>query len=307
MTLTNAHTHLELTNMGHLCPNKPVDFFPWIVKIAKQIRKRTISDLISGVERGIAELQQNGTTHIGDITYTWLSPEPLMDSGLHGIVYLEVLGMHKPAALQRLEETKKEIRRLRKHPKHGRIQVGLTIHAPYTCHPDLFRFGAAWCREEDVPLCVHIAETPAEARMLMTGEDPYKGVGMYYYISGIAERQTSLPKGISPIKYLESLGVLEAKPLLVHAVQVDDEDIRTIADAGCAIAHCPRSNHLLSCGRMPLEKYLEAGVPVFLGTDSRASSPDLDIRAEAAFAAEMHQGFVRRDDVEILLSKPLIF
>jgi cytosine/adenosine deaminase-related metal-dependent hydrolase len=98
----------------------------------------------------------------------------------------------------------------------------------------------------------------------------------------------NLAPRLRPVPYLASLGVLAARPLLVHAVQVTDEDIRLIAESGCAVVHCPRTNSNLACGRMPLAKYLAADVPVYLGTDGLASSPDLDVRAERGFAAQLH-------------------
>jgi cytosine/adenosine deaminase-related metal-dependent hydrolase len=93
---------------------------------------------------------------------------------------------------------------------------------------------------------------------------------------------------LRPVPYLASLGVLAARPLLVHAVQVTDADVRLIAESGCAVVHCPRTNSNLACGQMPLAKYVAAGVPVYLGTDGLASSPDVDVRAERAFAAQLH-------------------
>ena len=116
-------------------------------------------------------------------------------------------------------------------------------------------------------------------------------------------RRSSVP-GMRPVSYLAALGVLDARPLLVHAVHVTEEDVRAIADAGCAVAHCPRSNDRLSCGRMPLERYLAAGVRVYLGTDSRASSPSLDLRDEAAFARELHAGLVPPEQVNALADRP---
>lgn len=97
------------------------------------------------------------------------------------------------------------------------------------------------------------------------------------------------------------LGVLAARPLLVHAVHVTKDDIKLIAKSGCALVHCPRSNTLLSCGRMPFEDYLAAGVPVYLGTDSRASSPDLDVRAEAKFAQRLHASLVEPEEIAQLI------
>jgi cytosine/adenosine deaminase-related metal-dependent hydrolase len=271
-------------------------------RLAWNLRKRSKVRVQASIERGIAELQACGTTHIGDITRTSLSIEPLMASGLHGVVYLEVMGHNKKKAFKRLEQAKIEIGKTRQYPGYGTIQVGLSLHAPYSCHPDLLRAGAEWCRAEGVPLCIHAAESPAETDFLLSGKLPLvKGP-----VAFLVKNLLSLPDspGLRPIPYLARLGVLAARPLLVHAVHVTEEDINLIAKTGCAIVHCPRSNDLLSCGRMPLEDYLAAGVPVYLGTDSRASSPDLDVRAEARFAQRLHEGLVESQEIARLIHQP---
>jgi 5-methylthioadenosine/S-adenosylhomocysteine deaminase len=73
---------------------------------------------------------------------------------------------------------------------------------------------------------------------------------------------------------------------------VSDDDITKIKASGASVVHCPRSNLRLHCGRMPLEKYLAQGVPVFLGTDSLGSSPSLDVFDELDVAAALHHGKV---------------
>ena len=297
--LTNAHTHLELTGLAHLCPTEPVEFTRWIRALIRERARLTPADIRRGVEAGIEKLLACGTTHVGDITATWLSVEPLLESGLRGIVWLEVLGLNREKALDDLERAKAAIERARRHPASDRMRVGLTVHAPYSCHPDLFREGAAWCREADVPLCVHLAESPAEVAWLTRRTGPF----------GRLLRRLGLPispaPGLRPVPYLHALGVLEARPLLVHMVHVTDEEVRLVAEAGCAVVHCPRSNHLLGCGRMPLEAYLAAGVPVYVGTDSRASSPSLDVRAEVAFARPWHGDRVPAEAWEAMLARPL--
>ena len=289
--VTNAHTHLELTDLAHLCPAEPVPFVTWMGRLVRHLRRRSTAQIQAGIARGIAELQACGTSHVGDITNSWLSVEPLLASGLRGVVYLEVLGHRQTWALKSLEQAKMIIRQARAKTGQGPMQLGLSLHAPYSCHPALLQAGAAWCRAEQVPLCLHVAESPAETELLLRGRLP----GVAWPITLLAKLMRNLPMTtprLRPIPYLVKLGVLAARPLLVHAVQVTDEDIDMIAKAGCAVVHCPRSNQRLSCGRMPLERYLAAGVPVFLGTDSRASSPDLDVRAEAAFARHLHGGKV---------------
>jgi cytosine/adenosine deaminase-related metal-dependent hydrolase len=290
--------------MARLCPARPTSFVTWLGRVGWQLSHMSAEDLRAGVGQGIAELQACGTTHVGDVTNSWLSLEPLRNSGLSGIVYLEVLGQHKARALERLEAAKAEIDRARRLPSYGPLQVGLSLHAPYSCHPELLRAGAAWCRSEGVSLCVHVAESESETELLLSGVVSSLGRAPTMLAQLVGILPASVPH-MRPLPYLASLGVLEARPLLVHAVQVTDEDIRLIAEAGCAVVHCPRSNHLLSCGRMPLERYLAAGVPVYLGTDSRASSPDLDVHAEAEFACRLHAGIVQPEQVTRLTHRSL--
>jgi cytosine/adenosine deaminase-related metal-dependent hydrolase len=225
-----------------------------------------------------------------------------MSSGLHGVVYLEVMGHNKDKAFKRLEQAKIEIRKARRYPNYGAVQVGLSLHAPYSCHPDLLRAGAEWCRAEDVPLCIHAAESQAETNFLLSGKLPF----VKRPVASLVKKLLSLPAppGLRPIPYLARLGVLAARPLLVHAVHVTGDDINLIAKSDCAVVHCPRSNDILSCGRMPLENYLAAGVPVYLGTDSRASSPDLDVRAEARFAQRLHADLVESQEIAQLIHQP---
>ncbi len=295
--LVNAHTHLELSGLARLCPPpQGAPLVAWLqTVIAAQMtaRKAGLLGAQKAVDAGIEMLRAAGTTHVGDITATGASVEPLLDSGLGGVVYLEVLGLNPAESLPRLQTAKEKIENYRR--RENKMRVGLSIHAPYSCHPDLFRDGAAWCLAENVPLCVHVAESKAETEMLTRGAGEFLDM----------QRALNLPSlpvpGCSPIVYLESLGVLAAKPLLVHCVQVSDDDIQRIAHSGSTVAHCPRSNQLLQCGRMPLEKFLAANVPFYLGTDSLSSSPSLDVREEAEAAIKLHTGRVTAETIRALL------
>jgi cytosine/adenosine deaminase-related metal-dependent hydrolase len=301
--LINAHTHLELGGFAHLLPpSEGSPFVAWIQTLIAARRAIANDGLLpyqKAVEAGIAALRETGVTTVGDISATGVSVEPLLDSGLSGIVYLEVLGLEPTAALQRLREAQAKIDAYRK--RENAMRLGLTIHAPYSCHPDLFREGAKWCVAENVPLCVHIAESKAETELLQHGAGDFLELA----------RTLKLPEfpvpRCSPVAYLQDLGVLEAKPLLVHCVQVDEADIQRIARSGSKVVHCPRSNQRLQCGRMPLEKFLAAGVRVALGTDSLTSSPSLDIRHEAEAAVKLHTGLVPSETIyTLLISNSLI-
>ncbi len=283
----NAHTHLELGVLADMCP-EGLAFPEWVSALIRRRMQLEERDFRAGIEAGIAALIEAGTVAVGDIAATGFSVEPLLQSGLAGVVYLEVLGFDPQVALERLHATQHLIDGYRR--RAGRMQVGLTIHAPYSCAPELFQAAAAWCRAEQVPLAIHLAESPAEVEFLLHGSGP-----LYALNQRITPHVRWTPPGCSPVQYLERLDVLAARPVLIHCVQVDDADLALLQARGCPVVHCPRSNDRLLTGRMPLERYLELEIPVALGTDSLASAPSLDVRDELEYALTRHAGLVGRD------------
>jgi 5-methylthioadenosine/S-adenosylhomocysteine deaminase len=124
---------------------------------------------------------------------------------------------------------------------------------------------------------MHAAESEAEELFLR------EGCGVF--AEGLARREIEWKApGISTIQYLLKLGVLDVRPLLAHCIRVDDIDIETLRDTGAKVAHCPKSNAKLGHGRAPFAKFIEARIPVGLGSDSVASNNTCDILEEARFA-----------------------
>lgn len=298
--IVNAHTHLELGWLKHICPRgrgKP--FVNWMEKLiglnreAREAGRRDELNKLS-IERGIAELKACGTTHVGDITQSGLSVKPLFESGLSGVVYIEVIGSVREVAMFMFERAVQMVNEFRPIQPQN-FKIGITAHAPYSTHQDAIRASADFCRTENIPFCMHVAESSAEVEALKHGTGD-----LLQLAAQIGQDTSQLIRGQSPIRHLASLGVLDAKPLLIHMVHADDEELDMVAAAGAKIAHCPRSNALLQCGTFPLEKALARNIPVALGTDSLASAPSLNINDEARFAVSVHQGYVAPATVEAL-------
>ncbi|MCU0578171.1 MAG: amidohydrolase family protein [Desulfobacterota bacterium] len=300
--LLNAHTQLELAGLSHLCPSEPVPFTSWVGRMSWNRFRLIPTRIHFGVLQGIRELKKSGTTHVWDITATGASVTPLLGSGLEGIIFLEVRGLGIKKARSRLRLVQEHIRFIRQRHRGRRFEAGLFLHAPYSCHPDLLREGAVWSLREGIPLGIRVAESPAETELLTSGQIASISP-LYRCMARLKRAWPDHIPGQRPIPFLDSLGVLDARPILVHAVDLTDDEIDLIARKGCSVVHCPRSNERLSCGRMPLEKFLQAGVPVRLGTGTPTSIPDLDIRNEAAFAQALHRGWVDSKVIEGLIRK----
>lgn len=99
-----------------------------------------------------------------------------------------------------------------------------------------------------------------------------------------------LHAGATPVQVLDELGLLTADTLLAHAVHLDDADLRRVADAGAAVAHCPASNLKLASGIARVPDLVDAGVPVGLGSDGAASSNDLDLWIAMRLAGLLQKG-----------------
>src|SRR5438552_3807799 len=100
------------------------------------------------------------------------------------------------------------------------------------------------------------------------------------------------------LRDLAGLGVLQRGALCIHCVQVSPADVELLREAGATVAHCPRSNSAHRHGRMPLELFRKAGVPLGIGTDSVVSVGDLDLWAEAEAAGLAGEDALRALTIE---------
>ena len=90
---------------------------------------------------------------------------------------------------------------------------------------------------------------------------------------------------MSPVRWLDHLGVLGDNVIAAHVVHIDEEEAEILKERGVWIAHNPCSNMKLSSGIFASDLLMKKGCRLTLGTDGTASNNNLDMREEMKFAA----------------------
>ena len=248
--LINAHTHLELRAIPTPVRQGFVAWLPYVRQAGGDAETARAT-----AATHVVEVRAAGARGVGEITNTGFSATAISASGLVGRVFHESFGIDRAV----VPET-----------THRSVP-----HAPHTTHPAVIMR----CAAMPGPWSIHFDEDPEEAKFLCDeGAWPEMMRAMGRDLSDYRFPHAS------PAAYLRDLGVLSPRALLVHATCTRGADLDIVAASGAHVCLCVRSN-LHITGNLPdVSGMVARGIPLALGTDSRTSSPDLDILAEAAAA-----------------------
>lgn len=295
----NAHSHLEITAMRGYLDDVEHDFFAWLMKLTKgRAEHLSEEDVKNAAVFGALEGARAGVTCFGDIGRMGFAGfEALKKNNLRGVVFQETeFSPDDKTAADDFKKLKNKFLALKEN-ETDLVKIGLSPHAPYTVGRKLFEKIADYALAENVKLSVHAAESLQEKALCETGEGFFAGVYKNYGF------EWTSPKS-SPVEYLADIGVLAAKPLLAHCINVSDSDIELIKKSDSRVAHCPKSNAKFGHGIAPLEKFLDAQIAVGFGSDSVASNNVCDIIEEARFAALLAR--TKPDKNRFLTAKEII-
>ena len=136
----------------------------------------------------------------------------------------------------------------------NRIRFSIAPHAIYTVSGSSFKWAMDFAKEYSLIMHTHLAETQIEY-------------------------QNSIKNfGLSPIRYLNKLGILRPNLVIAHCLWLDEEEIQMLADNDVKVVHNPNSNLKLASGhRFLYHEMAEKGICVGLGTDGCSSSNNLDM------------------------------
>jgi 5-methylthioadenosine/S-adenosylhomocysteine deaminase len=263
--LLNCHTHAAMSLFRGLADDLPL--MEWLNNYIFPAERKIDAEFVyTGTLLALAEMILSGTTTFCDM---YLFEDQVARAArkagvrcLVGEVLYDFPSPNYGPVEKGLEYTESLIQKWQKDPL---VSIAVEPHSLFTCSPELLTASNELALKYKVPVIIHVAETLTE-------------------LSEIKEKY-----GKTPVKYLDSLGLLGPHLIADHCVHIDDADIKTLADHGVKVVHNPESNMKLASGIAPIPQMLSQGVTVGLGTDGCASNNNLDLFSEMDTAAKLHK------------------
>lgn len=260
--LINAHTHAAMSLMRGMADDLPL--MSWLNEHIWPAESKWMSkDFVrQGSEHAIAEMIRSGTTCFNDMYFfPDVTAAVASTTGMRACVGLIVIDFPSAWADSWQEYVDKGMAVRDQYRGDELISTAFAPHAPYSVSDEPLRHIQMLADETDIQIHMHVHETQDEISQ------------------GLARH------GNRPYRRLDNLGMLTPSLIAVHMTQLEDEELEHYANTGGHVVHCPQSNMKLASGFCPLQKLLDAGVNVALGTDGAASNNDLDMLAEMQTAA----------------------
>jgi len=271
----NTHVHLEFS------ANKTTlqygSFMPWLDSVIAN-REELVGKCDNAMMmKECQSMMKSGITTFGAISSFGTELEVCTQTPQKVLFFNELIGSNATTAdmlygdfVERLSESKNCI--------NDGIIPAIAIHSPYSVHPIVLQRAVSLAKKENLPLSAHFLESQAERQWLEEGKGDFLEFFQKFF-------NTSHP--VTTIE--EFMNAFNSVPThFTHAVQATNEELDYLASKGHSIAHCPRSNRFLGCGRLPIEQLLKNNMPFTLATDGLSSNNSLSILEELRAAIMLH-------------------
>jgi cytosine/adenosine deaminase-related metal-dependent hydrolase len=271
--LINTHVHLEFSaNRSDLTYG---DFMNWLHSVIEkrdELITRCDHDVMEAAAR---EMLRSGITHFGAISSFGSDLELCRRTPQRVTFFNELIGSSAQTADMLYSDFLERLNNSMHTAPEERITPAIAIHAPYSVHPVLLTKAVALAREKSFPLSTHFLESPAEREWLEKHSGGFLGFFQKFF---------STDRAVTSIE--EFMHAFDHYPtLFVHASQTSHAEREALAQRGHSIAHCPRSNRLLGCGRLPIE---DVSAPLSIATDGLSSNWSLNLWDELRAALMLH-------------------
>ena len=261
----NGHTHVPMTLFRGL--HDDVTLNDWLYKYIFPAEAKNVNEEFVrwGTRLAAAEQIRSGVTTFADMYYFEDAvAEETKVAGMRAVLgetFIDFPAPDNKTNAAMLAYTENFLKKWQGDPL---IHAAPAPHSIYTCSEKTLRDAAALARKYHAPILIHMSEMKKE------WDDSLKKNGM------------------SPVQYMEKIGLLGPDVVGAHCIFVDEADRKTLADRKVGCVHNPSSNMMIASGVSPVAEMRAAGIAVGLGTDGPAgSNNDLDLMEEIDLAAKL--------------------
>lgn len=266
----NMHTHAGMSMMRGI--GEDIAFHEWLARIWQIESKIDDEWVYHATKVACLEMIKTGTTTFND--HYWHMPmghKAAMEMGLRPVLAYVICDRNDP---EESERQKKQCEEMYAEAQtwNDHSLFAIAIHAIYSVREEMIVWATEFARKHGLKIHIHVSETQKEIDDCMAQHG-----------------------GMSPVEYLDSLGVLGPDVIAAHTLWLSENDIRILGERGVTCVHNVNSNLKLASGYKFLYNELrDAGANICLGTDGCASSNNLDM-LETMKTAAMIQKAWRND------------
>lgn len=285
----NAHTHLEFSEIAFpLLPPQP--FTDWIRAVIRY-RMSNAADpnfATNAIHTGARESASCGVQIVGEITTSSVGALALQEYAAHNnraaISFRELIGFTADRSDDQVRLAEQHVADINDRQQPS-VVAGLSPHAPYSVHPNVVDAVVSLAKHTNIPVAMHLAETQDEIELLGS-----KTGRFVEFLKSLNFWDANVLSSVSgPMNYLQQLAQAP-QALAIHGNYLSSQEIRFLGEhPHVAVVYCPRTHAYFGHRLHPWRTLRAAGATVILGTDSRASNPDLSIWKELQHVARQLQ------------------
>lgn len=263
----NAHSHCFQILLRGIAADRP--FLEWRDRSLYHYSPRmNLEDIYNGALFAFAEMMKRGVTAVGEFFYLHTfgteSDEAVIaaakDLGLRICLARTMYDWSGAPAgyVETMDTAVKNTKLL--HRKYLQDPMVRVIPAPHSLHAastEMILAGHELAAELGTKMHMHVAEEPFEVDQVRAEHN-----------------------GMTPLLYLNSLGVVDHSLVIIHGVYLSQEEIRVLGEKGAGLIYCPSSNMFLADGITDIPAMMQAGVPIALGADGACGNNRISVFGE---------------------------
>jgi formimidoylglutamate deiminase len=266
----NAHTHTFQRRLrGCAETTEQGDFWAWREQMITAAEAETPERVRSEYEAAYREMRAAGYTAVGEFHYLGrelaLAASAAAEAARVELVLLYVGYARGGSPVFRQGSVAEYLKTVDELRERG-LRVGVAPHSVRACPRDWLAAIGAYAARESLPLHVHADEQPREVEECL------------------------VEHGRRPIELLYDTGCLGPQTTVIHATEASDGELDMLADTGTRVCLCPTTEANLGDGFAPVERLLERGIGLCVGSDSNVRIDPLEELREIEAIARRASG-----------------